>query len=89
MTQETLAPIVLFVYNRPWHTRQTLDSLMNNELAKDSILYIYSDGAKSNATKEQLNEVEETRKVIKEKKWCGEVHIIESEINFKIMVFEN
>lgn len=29
----TLAPIVLFVYNRPWHTEQTLNALMQNELA--------------------------------------------------------
>lgn len=40
--QNNLAPIILFVYNRPWHTQQTLDALAKNELAKESILYIYS-----------------------------------------------
>jgi len=29
-----LAPIVLFVYNRPDHTRQTVEALQKNELAK-------------------------------------------------------
>ena len=42
-----LAPIVLFVYNRPNHTRLTLESLKKNYLADESILYIYSDSGRS------------------------------------------
>jgi len=45
---EELAPIVLFVYNRPWHTYQTVESLKKNELAAESELFIFSDGAKTN-----------------------------------------
>ena len=41
-----LAPIALFVYNRPVHTLQTLVSLKNNDLAKESVLFIYADGPK-------------------------------------------
>jgi len=40
------APILLFVYNRPEHTRLTLDALRNNMLADQSELFIYSDAAK-------------------------------------------
>ena len=53
MTQENnlklddLAPIVLFVYNRPDHTKQTVEALQKNELAIDSELFIYSDAAKN------------------------------------------
>lgn len=72
-----LAPIILFVYNRPWHTRQTLEALKLNELAKDSRLFIFSDGIKENSTKQEINKVKEVRSLIKEKKWCGEVKIIE------------
>jgi len=43
-----LAPIALFVYNRPWHTKQTIEALKKNELAKESKLYIFSDGPKKN-----------------------------------------
>ena len=46
---DDLAPIVLFVYNRPWHTQQTIEALRQNELAKDSVLFVFADGAKSNA----------------------------------------
>ena len=49
----TLAPIVLFTYNRPRHTKATLDTLKANLLAKESVLYIYQDGLKDTATKEQ------------------------------------
>ncbi|MDW7695813.1 DapH/DapD/GlmU-related protein [Flammeovirgaceae bacterium SG7u.111] len=77
----TLAPIVLFVYNRPWHTRQTLEALVQNELADQSELFIYADGPKENTTEENLLKINEVRELIKEKKWCKEVQIIESPIN--------
>lgn len=76
-----LAPIVLFVYNRPWHTRQTLEALAKNELAAESILYIYADGPKENASKEDLNKIDETRKLIKTRLWCKEVVIVEKKKN--------
>lgn len=41
-----LSPIVLFVYNRPWHTQQTIEALQKNELAEEIKLFIYFDGAK-------------------------------------------
>lgn len=75
------APIVLFVYNRPYHTRRTLEALSRNELATQSDLFIFADGAKENALPEQLLQIEETRKVIKEKQWCKNVKIIESSKN--------
>ena len=41
------APIVLFVYNRPWHTRQTTETMQNNELASKSEQFIFADGARN------------------------------------------
>ncbi|MBZ9632351.1 FkbM family methyltransferase [Salegentibacter sp. LM13S] len=76
-----MAPIILFVYNRPWHTEQTLEALMKNELADQSILYIYSDGIKKNAPKEDLKKIKEVRTLIRKKNWCKEVVIIERDEN--------
>lgn len=76
-----LAPVVLLVYNRPEHTRKTLQALSNNHLAAASKLYIYADGPKHNATEDDLNAIKQTRKVLKEQKWCGDVVIVESEVN--------
>lgn len=76
-----LAPIVLFVYNRPKNLENTLKSLGANELAKESTLYIFSDGAKENASTKDIAGIKAVRDLIKSKKWCKEVHIIESEKN--------
>ena len=52
-----LAPIIVFAYNRPEHLRQTLEALSKNDLASESVLYIFCDGAKVNATKSQCDKV--------------------------------
>jgi len=60
----TLAPVVLFVYNRPWHTHQTLDALSINIYAHQTVLYVYADGAKPNASLEDKNLISRTRNEI-------------------------
>jgi len=59
-----LAPIVLFVYNRLNHTRQTVEALQKNELAAQSELFIFSDGAKSKKDEILVREVREYLKNI-------------------------
>jgi len=54
-----LAPIILFVYNRPGYTHQTIESLKKNELAKESELFIYSDAPKLEKDKKSVSEVRE------------------------------
>lgn len=76
-----LAPIILFVYNRPWHTEQTLEALSVNFLADQCTLYIYCDGPKQNSKLEDLNNIKEVRKLIRKKQWCKEVIIKEREQN--------
>lgn len=76
-----LAPIVLFVYNRPTHTKKTLYYLSKNRYAKDSIIYIYSDGPKNLSNKEEIENIKKVRGIIRQKNWMKEVHIIESSTN--------
>lgn len=77
----TLSPIILFIYNRPNHTKQTLEALSNNTLASQSDLFIFADGPKNTASKEQLESIKQTRKVAASEKWCKSVTLIESETN--------
>ena len=56
------APIALFTYNRADHTRQAVESLLKNAEAKDSDLFIFSDGPKNEKAKEG---VEENREYIR------------------------
>lgn len=51
------APILLFVYNRPEHLKQTMETLQNNTLAAESELYIYSDAARKDTDEAAVTEV--------------------------------
>jgi len=53
------SPIALFVYNRPHHTRQTIEALQRNETSKDSDLFIFSDAARSDHVIAQVSAVRE------------------------------
>lgn len=77
----TLAPIILFIYNRPDHTLHTLEALAANTLASESDLFIFADGPKENASPEMLDKICQTREVARSKKWCKNVTVIESEKN--------
>lgn len=59
-----LAPIILFVYNRLWHTQQTVEALLKCELAKESDLYIFADGPKEDASDETQQKIAEVRQYI-------------------------
>jgi hypothetical protein len=75
----TLAPITLFVYNRSAHTRQTVEALQKNALAKDSDLIIYSDAPK---TPEAAAAVREVREYIRTINGFKSVAIIERDKNW-------
>ena len=74
-----LAPIVLFTYNRPRHTRQTVEALLKNDYAAESDLIIYSDGYKDEKTREG---VEETRKYIQSITGFKLIQVIKREKNW-------
>jgi acetyltransferase-like isoleucine patch superfamily enzyme len=76
-----LAPIALFVYNRPWHTRQTLEALSRNFLAEESTLFIFADGPKERASDEELKQIREVYEIINSQKWCKEIIISRSDKN--------
>jgi hypothetical protein len=76
-----LAPIVVFIYNRPHYLKETLEALSSNKESKESTLYIYCDGPKYGSTQIELDKIEAARVVAREKQWCKEVIIIESDIN--------
>jgi FkbM family methyltransferase len=77
-----LAPIAIFVYNRPKHTAKTLEALSKNRLADESIVYVFADGPKENAQVADLKKIEEVRAIIRQQNWCKELHVITREQNF-------
>ena len=79
LKMDNLAPIVLFVYNRLDHTKQTLEALLANKLANQSEIFIYSDAAKSRNDEMKVSEV---REYIKKVSGFKKITIIQRERKF-------
>lgn len=75
----SLAPIALFVYARPWHTRQTVEALQRNMLASKSELFIFSDAPKNEKAAERVAEV---RRYIRQINGFKKTTLIERPENF-------
>ena len=73
------APIALFTYCRADHTRAAVESLLRNQEAAESDLYIFSDGPK-NGSKELA--VKDNREYIHTIQGFNSIHIIEREKNW-------
>jgi hypothetical protein len=61
---QSLAPIVVFTYNRPESTQKTIEALKLNDLANESDLFIYSDGPKNINVLAKVTNVREYLKTI-------------------------
>ena len=72
------APIVLFVYNRPWHTQQTVEALLKNQEIEKSDLIVYSDAAK---TEEQESSVQAVRDYVDTISGFKSLKVIKQESN--------
>jgi len=75
----TCAPIALFVYNRPGHTRLTVEALLANTLANQTPLHVFSDAPRNEAASLAVAEV---RSYIRSIAGFKTVTIIERETNF-------
>lgn len=83
-------PIILFAYNRPLHTEQVLQALKKNELADQSHLIIYVDGPKDGTAVEQVQQIEEVRRVVQQEQWCAtvEYHFAEKNIGCRDSIIQ-
>ena len=75
---KALAPIALFVYNRPYHTSQTISYLQSNLLAKESDLFVFCDGPKADADKASVDAV---RKIVAQITGFKTVKVISRQTN--------
>ena len=73
-----IAPIALFVYNRPRHVRYCIESLQKNFLADKSELFIFSDGAKDCGQEKNVRSV---REYIRNIQGFKRLHIVEQPEN--------
>lgn len=81
MQNTNYAPVALFTYSRLKNTVEVVEALKNNYLAKETILYIFSDAPKKIQDKEKVDEV---RRYLKTIEGFREVRIIERPYNYYI-----
>lgn len=70
-----LAPIALFVYNRPLHTKHTVEALLRNNYADKSELFVFSDSPRNEKDYEKVQEI---RNYIKSVSGFKSIEIIEN-----------
>lgn len=75
----TLAPIVLFAYNRPEHTKQLLSTLLENEECQRSPLIAYCDAPKKSEDEPLVNKV---RQLLHQVSGFGSIEVIERNENW-------
>lgn len=71
---------MIFVYNRPEHTKRLLQSLKLNDLSKDSDIYVFSDGPKEGSINDE-GRVDMVRGLITRIDWNKSLQLIEQEKN--------
>ena len=76
------APIVLFAYNRPEHTRQLLESMNRNPEAANSNLIVFCDGPKEGASPEMLERIKKVRETVRNTARCKSLTLHVSEKNW-------
>jgi len=76
-----LAPVVIFVYARPEHTKQTIESLAKNALADETEVYIYSDAPKNEKVQQKVEMVREYIDTLAQRNLFKSIHIIKGETN--------
>lgn len=72
------APIAFFAYNRPRHALNALNNLSRCDLAEESDLHIFCDGAKTAKDSKQVKEVQD---LVRSEKWCGQVTVVSHDKN--------
>lgn len=73
-----LSPIILFIFNRPEHTKKTIDALKKNPQAQESDLFVFCDGPRNI---KEVKKINETRKIIDEISGFKTVTVKKHEIN--------
>lgn len=75
------APVIVFVYNRPDHTAQTIEALSRNTLAQATDLIIFSDAARGESDRQQVTGVRQFISTVPARGYFRNVRIFEAEHN--------
>ena len=81
MEENSLAPLVIFVYDRLDHTKKLFNCLNNAKNIENTDVWIFSDGPKSKKVEKRVLETREYIKHLKDKNNFRNLYIEESNKN--------
>ena len=70
-----LAPIALFTYNRPIHSKKVLDSLALNPESKFSNLFVFCDGPKDEYDSDEVSKINQVKEIVKNEKRFNKITV--------------
>ncbi|MEK3984570.1 glycosyltransferase [Paenibacillus sp. FSL K6-3166] len=76
-----LAPVLIFVYARPEHTKKTIEALANNYLANETDVFIFSDAPKNENSSMNVQLVRDYINTLSKRNLFKSVKIINSQVN--------
>jgi glycosyltransferase involved in cell wall biosynthesis len=74
-------PVAIFAYNRKKHLSNTIQALLNCDLAGQSDVFIFIDGPKKNASIEEINAIKEVSSFVHSIEGFKSIQIIEQSTN--------
>ena len=75
MKDSPLAPISLFVFSRPDHTRRTVEALAANTLARHSDLFVFADHWKRESQRDAVGQVQDYIATLGSRGWFRHVYV--------------
>ncbi len=79
--ERALAPLAIFAYNRPLHLKQVIDSILVNNLSKQTDVIFFCDGAKNETDQDKVNQVKIYVETLKNTKLFKSISVNYSSIN--------
>ena len=83
---EASVPVAFFGFNRPEHTRVSLEALARNSIPPGTPLYAFVDGPKDGAAAEDVAQIEAVREIVRGFDWPGPKHLRFRERNAGLLV---
>ncbi|MFC4802576.1 glycosyltransferase family 2 protein [Neobacillus sp. GCM10023253] len=76
-----LSPVIVFVYNRLEHTKETIEALAKNSIADETEIYIFSDAPKDKKSEKKVTLIREYLDSLGERKLFKSVKVFKAESN--------
>ena len=77
-----IAPVALFTYDRPFHTKKVLNALIKCDGSEQIDLFVFCDGPRNESTDKETRRILAVRELIRKEKRFKSIKIVEQSSNY-------